>query len=40
MAFFRQDQPLLLPETTYSFYDVYCKLYDIEYRQIPSDQRF
>ncbi|MBE9398568.1 histidinol-phosphate transaminase [Pontibacterium sp. N1Y112] len=35
MAFFRQEHPLLLPETTYSFYDVYCNLYDIEYKQIP-----
>ncbi|SEQ41891.1 histidinol-phosphate aminotransferase [Amphritea atlantica] len=40
MAFFRQEKPLLLPETTYSFYDVYCKLYDIEYRQIPLTDDF
>lgn len=40
MAFFRQDKPLLLPETTYSFYDVYCNLYDIEYRQIPLTEDF
>ncbi|MEH6578047.1 MAG: histidinol-phosphate transaminase [Amphritea sp.] len=35
MAFFRQDKPILLPTTTYSFYDVYCNLYDIEYKQLP-----
>ncbi|WP_299198093.1 histidinol-phosphate transaminase [uncultured Amphritea sp.] len=40
MAFFRQDKPLLLPETTYSFYDVYCNLYAIEYRQIPLSDDF
>jgi len=40
MAFFRQPQPLLLPETTYSFYDVYCNLYDIDYRQIPLKEDF
>ena len=40
MAFFRQEQPLLLPETTYSFYDVYCNLYDIDYRQIPLTNSF
>lgn len=40
MAFFRQDKPLLLPETTYSFYDVYCNLYDIDYRQIPLTDQF
>ncbi|MDI3326684.1 histidinol-phosphate transaminase [Pontibacterium granulatum] len=40
MAFFRQPRPLLLPETTYSFYDVYCNLYDIEYKQIPLREDF
>ncbi|MBN3561709.1 histidinol-phosphate transaminase [Aliamphritea spongicola] len=40
MAFFRQEHPILLPETTYSFYDVYCNLYDIAYTQLPLDQDF
>ena len=40
MAFFRQEAPLLLPETTYSFYDVYCNLYDIDYQQIPLTNGF
>lgn len=40
MAFFRQDKPILLPETTYSFYDVYCNLYDIDYRQLPLTGQF
>lgn len=40
MAFFRQPQPLLLPTTTYSFYDVYCNLYNIDYKQIPLTDDF
>lgn len=40
MAFFRHPAPLLLPETTYSFYDVYCNLYDIKYQQIPLTDDF
>ncbi len=34
-AFFKHDKPLLFPDITYSFYPVYCDLYDIEYRAIP-----
>lgn len=40
MSFFRQEHPILLPETTYSFYDVYCNLYDIAYTQLPLDTSF
>lgn len=40
MAFFRQDKPLLFPDITYSFYPVYCGLYDIDYRLVPLDQHF
>ncbi|MBY4677111.1 histidinol-phosphate transaminase [Marinobacterium arenosum] len=40
MAFFRQPEPLLMPETTYSFYDVYCKLYDIDYQLLPLRDDF
>lgn len=39
-AFFRQDKPILFPDLTYSFYPVYCQLYDIEYRLIPLDVNF
>lgn len=35
MAFFRQPLPLLLPSTTYSFYDVYCDLYQIKTQHVP-----
>ncbi|WP_432698598.1 histidinol-phosphate transaminase [Marinobacterium sp. YM272] len=40
MAFFRQEQPLLMPETTYSFYDVYANLYAIEHIKVPLTERF
>ena len=29
MAFFKQDLPLLFPDISYSFYPVYCNLFDI-----------
>lgn len=31
----KHDQPLLLPDISYSFYPVYCGLYGVDYRQIP-----
>ena len=34
-AFFKHQQPVLFPDITYSFYPVYCSLYEIEYRKIP-----
>lgn len=34
-AFFRQDEPVLFPDITYSFYRVYAQLYDIAYREVP-----
>ncbi|UTW13736.1 histidinol-phosphate transaminase [Marinobacterium rhizophilum] len=40
MAFFRQDAPLLMPNISYSFYDVYCNLYDIRYQEIPLQADF
>jgi len=32
LAFFKRTQPLVFPELSYSFYPVYCKLYDIPLR--------
>ncbi len=32
-AFFKKDEPILFPDISYSFYPVYCRLYQIEYRQ-------
>lgn len=39
-AFFRHGAPLDVPELTYSFYPVYAKLYDIELRQHPLNERW
>jgi len=36
----KQDKPLLFPDITYSFYPVYCKLFDIDYIQIPLGDDF
>tara|TARA_R100000093_G_scaffold56792_1_gene29478 strand:+ start:104 stop:928 length:825 start_codon:yes stop_codon:yes gene_type:complete len=35
MAFFKQSRPLLYPDITYSFYPVYCQLFDIDYEMLP-----
>ena len=34
-ALLKHDKPLLFPDITYSFYPVYCGLFDIDYQQIP-----
>jgi len=39
-AFFQQEQPLLMPEFTYSFYPVYCNLFDIEFKLLPLGESF
>jgi histidinol-phosphate aminotransferase len=39
-AFFRQDQPLLFPDISYSFYPVYCGLYGVDYQAVPLDEQF
>lgn len=36
-AFFQQDQPILFPDITYSFYQVYCGLYQIAATTVPLD---
>lgn len=40
MTFFCQKQPLVMPTITYSFYPVYCKLYNIKYKTIPLQKNF
>ncbi|MBR9829242.1 MAG: histidinol-phosphate transaminase [Oceanospirillales bacterium] len=40
MALLRQQQPILLPETTYSFYNVYIDLFDIDARHIPLTDQY
>lgn len=39
-AFFKHSLPLLFPDTSYSFYPVYCGLYQIDYQTIPLDRNF
>ena len=36
-AFFRQEEPLLCPDVTYSFYRVYAQRYDIDCELLPVD---
>ncbi len=36
-AFFMQEQPVLMPTVSYSFYQVYCRLYGIDARLVPLD---
>lgn len=40
MALFRHQKPLLMPNITYSFYDVYCNLFNIDYQTIPLTDQF
>jgi len=40
MALLRHDAPILFPDITYSFYPVYCGLYDVEYRTVPLAEDF
>jgi histidinol-phosphate aminotransferase len=40
MALFRHEQPILFPDITYSFYPVYCGLYEVGHRTIPLTESF
>lgn len=40
MAFFNSDKPILFPDITYSFYDVWAQLHRIPYRVCPLDESF
>ncbi len=40
LTFFNGTKPVLFPDITYSFYDVWADLYRIPYRQIPLDGEF
>ena len=37
-ALLQQDQPLLFPDISYSFYPVYCQLFDIQYQTQALDE--
>ncbi len=39
-ALLKHSQPLLFPDITYSFYPVYCGLYDIQYQTISLNEDF
>ncbi len=36
-ALLRRERPLLFPDITYSFYPVYCRLFDIAFETVPLD---
>lgn len=40
MTFFNSDKPILFPDVTYSFYDVWADLYRIPYKTCPLDENW
>lgn len=40
LTFFNSDKPVLFPDITYSFYDVWAEVYRIPYKQIPLNEQF
>lgn len=39
-ALLKHEQPILFPDISYSFYPVYCGLYEVDYRTIPLDDTY
>lgn len=39
-AFFKNQSPILFPDISYSFYPVYCALYQIDYQTVLLDEAF
>ena len=39
-TFYNSEKPILFPDITYSFYDVWCNLYNIPYECVPLDDEF
>ena len=37
---FNSKKPVLFPDITYSFYDVWADLYNIPYKMLPLDENF
>jgi histidinol-phosphate aminotransferase len=35
LGFFKNDKPVLFPDISYSFYKVYCGLYQLDYQTVP-----
>ena len=40
LTFFNGDKPILFPDITYSFYDVWADLFRIPYERPPLDENF
>ncbi len=40
LGLLKKDKPLLFPDISYSFYPVYCGLYEIEFQTIPLNDQF
>ena len=40
MTFFNSDKPILFPDVTYSFYPVWCDLFNIPFEKVPLDENF
>ena len=40
LGLLKHEHPVLFPDISYSFYPVYCRLYGIEYRQVPLTESF
>ena len=40
LTFFNTEKPVLFPDITYSFYDVWADLFRIPYRTVPLDENF
>ncbi|WP_299066228.1 histidinol-phosphate transaminase [Accumulibacter sp.] len=40
IALLRHELPILFPDITYSFYLVYCGLYDVAWTAVPLDENF
>lgn len=40
LGLLKHEAPLLFPDISYSFYPVYCDLYQIEYRRVPLGEAF
>lgn len=37
-ALLNHEKPLLFPDITYSFYPTYCRLYGVDFREVPLDE--
>ncbi len=40
ISFFKQKEPILFPDITYSFYEVYCRIFEIACDRIPLTDDF